>query len=127
MGLSLVGLRCQFASPIIHPSNQQLLQRLSRKLGSGCGSVGRVDDSDTRDPQLESCYRPILYTNNWIKSVLKDKNKGKRDREWPILIKKTPSRNRHHLMVVLCDVRGYYKSNCGLTCKAFTSSRLPLV
>ena len=45
--------------------------------GSGCGSVGRVFASDTRDPKLES---RILFTN-----CSKVKKKGW---EWPIL--KTP-------------------------------------
>ena len=45
-------------------------------VGSGCGSVGRAVDSDTRDPRIESSHRQTF--------VLKNENKEKRGREWPI-------------------------------------------
>ena len=37
-------------------------------MGSGCGSVGSADTSDTRDPRFESRYLKILFAINYIKS-----------------------------------------------------------
>ena len=51
------------------------------KLGSGCGSVGRVVASDTRGPQFESSHRQkIIYILNiCLLSIVywKDDNKEK--------------------------------------------------
>ena len=37
--------------------NRKSTKHLSSMLGSGCGTVGRVVASDTRDPQFESQHR----------------------------------------------------------------------
>ena len=57
----------------------------NNSLGSGCGSVGRVVASNTRDPQFESSsHRQILFTINCIKDVLKIRKKKKKRRGQPI-------------------------------------------
>ena len=33
-------------------------------MGSGCGTVGRAIDSDTRDPRLKSSHRQLVSTTN---------------------------------------------------------------
>ena len=51
------------------------------KLGSGCGSVGRVVGSDTRGPQFESSrsqnYLVNIFTFNSCKDENKEKEAGK--------------------------------------------------
>ena len=44
-------------------------------MGSGCGSVGRVVSSDTRDHWLKFNIKQIVFIINWIESLLKRQNK----------------------------------------------------
>ena len=47
----------------------------SKKLGSGCGSVGRAVASDTRDPHFKSNHQlNLIYTIKCIKIALKRRN-----------------------------------------------------
>ena len=52
--------------------------------GSGCGSVGRVVASNTRDPWFESSHRQKFILNV---NFRKDKNQQKRGRNGPFLKK----------------------------------------
>ena len=62
-----------------------------RYLGSGCGSVGRVDATNTRGPRFESSHRQkfIYLLNICLLSTVywKEENKEKRGLEWPIFKK----------------------------------------
>ena len=58
-------------------------------LGSGCGSVGRVIVSNTRDPHFESRYRQIYFISNVTNLFWKDEDKEKRGGEWPFFFKKS--------------------------------------
>ena len=42
-----------------------------KKLGSGCGSVGRMVASDTRDPRFKSSKRQKFYEHCLLSTVLK--------------------------------------------------------
>ena len=52
----------------------QICRTKSFRFGSGCGSVGRVVASDTRDPRFESSHR-LIYL---LLAVLKRRKKKKR-------------------------------------------------
>ena len=56
--------------------------------GSGCGSVGKAVNFDTRSPRFESSYRQNLLNIYLLSTVLKRQNKEKRDQKWPIFKKK---------------------------------------
>ena len=53
-------------------------------LGSGCGAIGSVVDSDTRGPRFETSHRQNFSEHLSIVIIRKDENKRKRGREWPI-------------------------------------------
>ena len=60
--------------------------------GSGCGSVGRADTSDTRGLRFESSHRQKIYILNicLLSTVFrKDKKKKKRPGNGPFLKKKS--------------------------------------
>ena len=48
--------------------------------GVGCGSVGRAVAYNMRGPRFQSSHQQIIY----YKMYLKDENKEKRCRKWPI-------------------------------------------
>ena len=50
-------------------------------MGSGCGTVGRVVTSDTRDQWFESSQRQILFAIDCYKKLYLLKRR-KRGREW---------------------------------------------
>ena len=58
--------------------------RLFNLWQSGCGAVGRVVASNTRDPRFESSQRQYYL----LSTVLKRRKKKKRGQEWPYFLKK---------------------------------------
>ena len=67
----------------------------NNSLGSGCGSVGRVVASNTRDPQFESSsHRQILFTINCIKDVLKIRKKKEKEAGTAHFLKKQLHENK---------------------------------
>ena len=60
-------------------TEQNIMQTSKEKRGSGCASVGRAVDSDTRDPQFESSHWQIFYWPFFIVNCIeKAKIKKKR-------------------------------------------------
>ena len=53
------------------------MKSLRLRRGSCCSPVGKAVASDTRDPQLESSHRQILFNNNCKKLYWKDEYKVK--------------------------------------------------
>ena len=68
---------------------QHFWVKLVRKIYLGSGSVGRAPASDTRGPRFESSHRQkfIYWTIIYCQLYWKDKNKGKRGREWHNFLK----------------------------------------
>ena len=62
----------------------KLLDNNRYNMGSGCGAVGRVVASNTRDPRFESSQRQYYL----LSTVLKRRKKKKRGQEWPYFLKK---------------------------------------
>ena len=58
--------------------------------GSGCGSVGRADTSDTRGLRFESSHRQKIYILNicLLSTVFRKDKKRKRGREMAHFLKK---------------------------------------
>ena len=56
-------------------------------MGSGCGSVGRVVASDSRDPPFESSHPQIFILNINCQLYWKEENKEKEGGDCPFLIK----------------------------------------
>ena len=52
--------------------------------GCGCGSVGRVIASDTRDLQFETSHRQNFILNIFTVNCWNDENKEKSGRDWPL-------------------------------------------
>ena len=52
-----------FLSKVLHLKNcsERIVLKELIELGSGCGTVGRADASDTRDPRFKSHHRQIIY------------------------------------------------------------------
>ena len=69
--------------------NGPFLKTQSKIDRRGCGSVGRAVASDTRCPRFESSHwHTFIWNICLLPTVLKRRNKIKRVREWPILLKK---------------------------------------
>ena len=69
-------------------------------MGSGCGSVGRVVNSDSRGPQFESSHWQKVILNIYCQLYWKGENKAKSGREWPFF-KKTVQTDQCDQMIRL--------------------------
>ena len=81
----------RFTQPIWTRLQAESKRKLSRWLGSSCGSVGRVVATDTRDPWFESSHRKnfLFRTFVYYRLYWKDKNKEKEAVNGPFFLKKT--------------------------------------
>ena len=73
-----------------------------KKMGSGCGSVGRAVAFDTRCPRFQSSHIERLFTVNCVEKTKINKQRG---REWPIF-KQTPEDEIKYKKNFLSSARG---------------------
>ena len=107
-----------------------LMENSKRRLGSGCGSVGRAAAFNTRGPRFDSSHRQkFIYTLNicLLSTVYwKDENKEKEAGNGPFFKKKNCKNLPRRTLVSIESLKGMYDCFLAIELMQFPRAKRPL-